>query len=1067
MITVSNGFRTAQKQNTKQLKAYVTDGTDQINEDDDLKSVKIEGSGSLCKSIMRQAEAKYLDAHDYLDKWLNVGMGVEWTKYQWQKTITVDHTQVPSTLSDYVMYFTHTDNDLKSVANGGRVFNGTYLDVRFVGADGTQLKHEVIEYNATTGLISAWVKIPSLSHTADTVITMQFGWEFIDASQEAVADVWTDYSGVWHMNDLTTSTVKDSTANANNGTKTGASEPIEATGKIGKAQTYDGINDSIVVTKSASLTFGGTTPISIEAWVNMDSPVALRRIWTHGNEIVLRITAFGQVEFIMNTFTGATDRIVTASSLFTTAGWHHVVATYDGTKMRIYLNGEMVKDGTPSGTYANDANNPRIGNTGSELWDGSIDEVRVLQSALSTDRIAVDFVNQNGVVEFYSTSGSIQTESNQDNNTSTEYIDYGTFKVVKLSTDEGSDVTTIKMFDRMYEANQEWGLDLEYPKTLLEVVQAICTELGWTLGSLSFPNDSLSITGAIFDDLQLTYRKVLDMVAEATGCVVYFNNEDELIIKAISATVVDTVDKYDFRSLELESKWGPCNSIVLSRMPQEDNILQKDDASIATNGLTELKIINNLIVDADRETWISEIYDALNGVQFFPFKAETYGLGWFEFGDRIKVKDLAGTEYEVLVLDMTLEVGTGFKETVLAKIPDKTSTAYKYAGIIGQRITNTEIIVNKQQAEIDLINSTMEEVFVLPRQADAPADPNLYDLWLDTDTNIIMIWDGDSWEATSLDPAVLGDYYTKDETTAQISLTTDSIVSSVESAQQSAQTALANAEANADGLATLQSQMTVLEQQADALQVTVEGIGGVNLLKNSVGLKGDIKDWQIFDESGTLVDARNSGTIVQTTDVQNNSESGSGIQLVDQFITETFATIEGNTYTAYFRYYKNAYDIEVTITGIASAIAITGGTDEWGVFKVQFVASGSSATFRIENDDENALAIITDAVVKLGDVSGWIQAPNEVYGKNFRFDKDGFQITSLTDKFKALLDNTKLAIYDTSTGSDKIVMLVSKDLGKITKLTAQDEFVLQRYENSASSTRMIPTSTGSMLVVND
>lgn len=647
-----------------------------------------------------------------------------------------------------------------------------------------------------------------------------------------------------------------------------------------------------------------------------------------------------------------------------------------------------------------------------------------------------------------------------------EYIDYGSFKVVKQTTDEGSDEVTLKMFDKMYEANKAWDLSLVYPKTLLEVVQAICTELGWTLGSLSFPNDSLSITGAIFDDLKLTYRSVLDMVAEATGSIIYFNNEDELIVRQVSATVLDTVDKYDLRSLELESKWGPCNSVVLSRQPQEDNILQKDDTSIALYGLTEMKIVNNLIVDADRETWIGDIYDALHNVEFHPFKAETYGLGWFEFGDRIKVKDPAGNEKEVLVLDITLEIGSGFKETLLAKIPDKTSTAYKYAGIIGQKITNTEIIVNKQQAEIALINAQLEEVFVLPRQAEPPTSPALYDLYLDTDTNIIMIWDGASWVATSLDPAVLGDYYTKEETSAEISLTTDSIISSVESVQQSAQTALANADANADGLAVLQSQVTLLEQQADALQLTVEGMGGVNLLKNSVGLKGDIKDWQVFDTNGALIDARNAGTIVQTTDVQNNSESGSGIQLVNQYIIETFPVIAGNTYTAYFRYYKNTYDVTVTVTGIASPLVIAGGT-EWGVFKTQFVASGNSVTFRIENNNANALAIITDAVVKLGDVSGWIQAPNEVYGKNFRFDKDGFQITSLTDKFKALLDNTKLAIYDTSTGSDKIVMLVSKDLGKITKLTAQDEFVIQRYENSASSTRMIPTSTGSMLVVND
>jgi hypothetical protein len=160
------------------------------------------------------------------------------------------------------------------------------------------------------------------------------------------------------------------------------------------------------------------------------------------------------------------------------------------------------------------------------------------------------------------------------------------------------------------------------------------------------------------------------------------------------------------------------------------------------------------------------------------------------------------------------------------------------------------------------------------------------------------------------------------------------------------------------------------------------------------------------------------------------------------------------------------------VSGVVDPIEVTAGgytEEEWAVFKYQFDATSASTTIRLTNVTAGAGAycIIGDLVCKLGTTNGWEQAPNEVYGRNFKFDDDGLTITSLEDYFKAVLDNVKLGIYDTSGGTDKIMALFSKDEGLITKLVAQDELVVQRYQNSEKSTRFIPTSTGCMITVND
>lgn len=656
-------------------------------------------------------------------------------------------------------------------------------------------------------------------------------------------------------------------------------------------------------------------------------------------------------------------------------------------------------------------------------------------------------------------------------NTLTEYINYGTFKVTEVTQDVKGLISTAKMYDRMYEALQTYSLAPTYPITVLQLLQAICAELGWTLATTTFANSDILLTRELFTESQLSYRDVLNMIAEASGTIMFFNKDDELELKTISPTVLETLTTKELISLKLEPLYGELNSLVLSRSPQEDNIVEQDETSIATYGLNEFKIVNNYILDSDRETYITPIFNVLKGVKYYPFNAETIGLGYFEVGDRIKVTDLSGTEFEVLVMNIKLKVAGGLSEVIEAKIPEKTTTDYDYAGIIGKTIKNTEIIVDKQQGEIDILAGKVENALIVPQQAEPPESPEVGDMYLDTDDNVIYRYTGTEWLATGLTLDDLEDYYTKDETRAQINMTAEGINASVLATQTTATNAQALAEENSADITSIRSNITSLQLDVDGLGIAVQGIGGTNLLRNSSGLKGSIEEWQEFDGNGDLIDASNNGTVVQNSDTEENTESGSGIRINEQFIVQTIPTIVNGDYTFYCRF-KKLEDLDLTITGVSGVIPITAGeyVDEtWAVFKYSFIATDTTTTVKIDNtaSGTGAYAILSDMVCKLGDVNGWVQAPNEIYGRNFRFDKDGFSVTSLTDDFKATLDNTKLGIYDTSGGTDRIVALFSKDDGLITSLTAQDEFTLQRYENSTKATRFIPTSTGCMIIVND
>lgn len=409
--------------------------------------------------------------------------------------------------------------------------------------------------------------------------------------------------------------------------------------------------------------------------------------------------------------------------------------------------------------------------------------------------------------------------------------------------------------------------------------------------------------------------------------------------------------------------------------------------------VTEIKITNNEIVDGDRETWITAIYNELVGLTYYPHESRTVGLGYFEVGDMVTLQDTGGNSYLAFITEIEMDVTTGIIEKLKAAIPDVSTTDYDTAGKIGQRIYQAEIQVNKNTGEIDIIAGNVETIV----------------------TDI------------------------------------DSLTGAVD--------------ANTTDIDGLEGDVTALEQRADSLEISVQGIGGKNLLINSVGLKGTIEEWQELDENGDPLDADNDGTVDQSTAVTQNTESGSAIQLINQFILQTFNTIQDETYTVYCRYKSD--DVAVlSVTG-SEDITLPSSSGAWLVYKGTFVATGSSTTLRFSNVASGAgsYVILSDIVAKLGDVNGWIQAPNEIYGTNYRFDKDGFSIESLTSAFKSLLDNEKLQVENKDTGV--VVMFVSKDSGKITNLTVQDLLTIQRYENAESAVKIIPTATGAMVVVND
>jgi len=187
----------------------------------------------------------------------------------------------------------------------------------------------------------------------------------------------------------------DTTTNYN-GT---ASNVTYATGKFGNAALFNGSSSKIVVSDSSdNLNFSNHTG-TISAWVNLDSisggeePVVNKRdTGNPGNRSYL----FNVTNGVVNWYTYNTDsnqQQVSSTSSLSASQWHHIVVTLDQTNIKIYIDG--VLDKTASSTYTSiqdDGADFTIGyrgnNSGHVYADGSIDQVRIFNKAISAEDVA-------------------------------------------------------------------------------------------------------------------------------------------------------------------------------------------------------------------------------------------------------------------------------------------------------------------------------------------------------------------------------------------------------------------------------------------------------------------------------------------------------------------------------------------------------------------------------------------------------------------------------------------------------------------------------------------------------
>lgn len=288
-----------------------------------------------------------------------------------------------------------------------------------------------------------------------------------------------------------------------------------------------------------------------------------------------------------------------------------------------------------------------------------------------------------------------------------EYINYGNFAVKEVEKQEDTNSYRLLCYDKMLKSMTDYvDLGISYPITIRDYIEKLCNHLGLSFKNKTgeFANFDKEIPSELYLDenknsLGYTFRDVLDELAQVTASCICINEvSDELEIRYITDTG-DTIDEEFLKDVNVKfgEKYGPINTIVLSRSEDTDCVYYPEELPDLPK---ELKIKDNQIMNFNnRADFLPEIFEKLNGLEFYINDFTSTGICYYELCDRYNVQ-IDDMTYSCVMFNDEVIVSDGLEEQINTSIPEQTETDYKKADKDDRRLIQALIEINKQKGQI-------------------------------------------------------------------------------------------------------------------------------------------------------------------------------------------------------------------------------------------------------------------------------------------------------------------------------------------------------------------------------
>lgn len=292
-------------------------------------------------------------------------------------------------------------------------------------------------------------------------------------------------------------------------------------------------------------------------------------------------------------------------------------------------------------------------------------------------------------------------------NNDTYYINYGNFIVYDApETDETNGKTTIVAYDYMKKFDQPYVDRVNYPCTLLDLLQDVCDQAGVTLATTDFANYNFSVENNQFEGN--TLRDVLMNIAKCAFSWARIGQDNRLYLDfslTADATENITIDEYKLNAFKKANEYyGPINRVVYADSDIEGQEEKVPDVTPAGD-LKELVIYDNLF--AYTPTKRRELIQAgtrLLGLTYMPVsELNLIGFIYLDCRDIINIGTLNDQNFSTRVFNHTIHYNGAVDDSVVSEGTSTNQDTYKNTANSVFQNQQTKIIVDKAVKKIEAV----------------------------------------------------------------------------------------------------------------------------------------------------------------------------------------------------------------------------------------------------------------------------------------------------------------------------------------------------------------------------
>lgn len=300
-----------------------------------------------------------------------------------------------------------------------------------------------------------------------------------------------------------------------------------------------------------------------------------------------------------------------------------------------------------------------------------------------------------------------------------EYLNLGNFIVYEIEQQKDTRSYLLTCYDKMLYSMKDYeNMSIAYPVTVREYLTSLASYLGLTFknNNDTFANYDKIIQFEKYLDtdgnaIGYTFRDVLDELAQVTASTICINEDDDQLEVRYITSSSDTIDEEFLKDVNVSfgEKYGPINTIVLSRSADADKIYRSYPENLPDEEKVAIEIKDNQIMNGnDRDEYLPDILNKLLGLEYYLNDFSSTGIVYYNLCDKYNVQ-IGENTYECVMFNNEINITQGLEERVYTDMPVNAETDYTKSDTTDRRINQTYLIVDKQNQTIESVVTNVTE----------------------------------------------------------------------------------------------------------------------------------------------------------------------------------------------------------------------------------------------------------------------------------------------------------------------------------------------------------------------